>query len=203
MIKISDFINRFSETPVFHENIQPWELTNNLEGLIIEIILKLGSDYNISNGIAIHKSAIIENGAVLKAPVIVSEQCYISSYAYLRGPIFLDRHVKIGPVCEIKQSIIFEKTTIAHFNYIGNSIIGSNVNFEAGSIAANHFNERTNKEISILHNNYIIKTNTEKFGSLVGDNCKVGANAVLSPGSILNRDKVIGRLELVDQLSKK
>jgi bifunctional N-acetylglucosamine-1-phosphate-uridyltransferase/glucosamine-1-phosphate-acetyltransferase GlmU-like protein len=203
MIKISDFINRFSETALYQEKLQPWELINSLTEILNDIISRLDSGYSITNGIAIHKSAIIENGAVLKAPVIVSEHCFISAYAYLRGPIFLDRLVKIGPACEIKQSIIFEKTAMAHFNYIGNSIIGSNVNFEAGSIAANHFNERTNKEIFVLHNHNIIQTNTEKFGSLVGDNCKVGANAVLSPGTILDKNTLVGRLELIDQLNKK
>ncbi|MDZ7614087.1 MAG: hypothetical protein U5K51_10655 [Flavobacteriaceae bacterium] len=45
----------------------------------------------------------------------------------------------------------------------------------------------------------LIQTNTEKFGSLVGDGCKIGANAVLSPGTILSKNTVVKRLELVDQ----
>ena len=53
----------------------------------------------------------------------------------------MDKSVKIGPSSEVKSSIICFETAIAHLNYIGNSIIGQNVNFEAGSIAANHYNE--------------------------------------------------------------
>jgi acetyltransferase-like isoleucine patch superfamily enzyme len=45
-----------------------------------------------------------------------------------------------------------------------------------------------------------MKTTTEKFGSLVGDNCKIGANAVLSPGKILIPGIVVKRLELIEQL---
>ncbi|MFZ5789309.1 MAG: hypothetical protein ACOY3L_01285 [Pseudomonadota bacterium] len=33
----------------------------------------------------------------------------------------------------------------------------------------------------------------------MGDRCRIGANAVLSPGTILAPDSVVGRLTLVDQ----
>lgn len=92
------------------------------------------------------------------------------------------------------------KSAIAHFNYIGNSLIGENVNFEAGSICANHFNERIDQIISVKFNGETIITNSEKFGSLVGDNSRIGANAVLSPGTILNKNSMVKRLELVEQL---
>jgi hypothetical protein len=67
---------------------------------------------------------------------------------------------------------------------------------EAGSIIANHFNERTNKEIF---------PGVTKFGALVGDGCKIGANAVLSPGTILEKNSVVARAELINQndMSKK
>jgi hypothetical protein len=38
-----------------------------------------------------------------------------------------------------------------------------------------------------------------KFGALVGDHSKIGANAVLSPGSILKPESVVKRLELIEQ----
>ena len=91
--------------------------------------------------------------------------------------------------------------TVAYNQRIGRSlIIGSNVNFEAGSVAANHYNERENKIISVLYEDEIIITGIKKFGSLVGDACKVGANAVLSPGTILKKGTVVKRLELIEQL---
>jgi acetyltransferase-like isoleucine patch superfamily enzyme len=73
------------------------------------------------------------------------------------------------------------------------------VNFEAGSIAANHYNERISKRISVLYKSEIIDTGVEKFGSLVGDNSKIGANAVLSPGTILEKNTIVKRLELIEQ----
>lgn len=200
MIIINDFIKDFSLIFPGQKQLLPWEITNKLKNIIVNLIQNLNADFDINDGVAIHKTAIIETGAVIKTPAIIGKNCVVSANAYFREGVYLDHSVKIGPGCEIKNSIIFSETAIAHFNYIGNSIIGSNVNFEAGSIAANHFNERISKKISMLYNSEIIETNVEKFGSLVGDNSKIGANAVLSPGTILEKASIVKRLELVEQV---
>jgi NDP-sugar pyrophosphorylase family protein len=202
MITIDDFINSFSATFPKLRNLQPWAITEDLKNILESIIANLDNEYNIKDGVAIHKSAKVEKGAVIKKPAIIGMNCWVSANAYFRAGVYLVSSVKIGPGCEIKNSIICSGTSIAHFNYIGNSIIGRNVNFEAGSIAANHFNERISKEISVLHNTEIIKTGVKKFGSLVGDNSKVGANAVLSPGTILEKNTIVKRLELIEQIKE-
>ena len=197
---IDHFIEDFSKTFTDLSPSEPWNITNDLKTIIEKIILNLGDDYIIQDNIAIHKSAIIENNVTIKKPAIIGKNCYIGANAYFREGVYLDQLVKIGPGCEIKSSIICSNTAIAHFNYIGNSIIGRNINFEAGSIAANHYNERTNKKISVLYDSQIIETNSDKFGSLVGDNSRIGANAVLSPGTILVKNSIVKRLELIEQV---
>jgi len=197
---IDHFIEDFSKTFTDLSPSEPWNITNDLKTIIEKMILNLGDDYIIQDNIAIHKSAIIENNVTIKKPAIIGENCYIGANAYFREGVYLDQSVKIGPGCEIKSSIICSNTAIAHFNYIGNSIIGRNINFEAGSIAANHYNERTNKKISVLYDSQIIETNSDKFGSLVGDNSRIGANAVLSPGTILVKNSIVKRLELIEQV---
>ncbi|EPR67065.1 DapH/DapD/GlmU-related protein [Cyclobacterium qasimii] len=200
MINIEAYIDGFNL--LFPQCIskQPWEVINDLESIINEQIFNLSTEYSIENNVAIHKSATIEQGAIIKGSAIISENCFIGANAYFRGPIYLGKSVKIGPGSEIKQAIILDHSAVAHFNYIGNSIIGKNINFEAGSICANHFNERQNKTIFIKHKGQLIDTKTEKFGSLVGDNSKIGANAVLSPGSILEANSIVKRLELIEQI---
>jgi UDP-N-acetylglucosamine diphosphorylase / glucose-1-phosphate thymidylyltransferase / UDP-N-acetylgalactosamine diphosphorylase / glucosamine-1-phosphate N-acetyltransferase / galactosamine-1-phosphate N-acetyltransferase len=199
MIITDDFINEFSLIFPDQQNLLPWEITDNLKEIILKRLLQLGEDYSISDGVAIHQTAVVERGAVLKSPAIIGPYCVVGANAYFREGVYLDQSVKIGPGCEIKNSIICSGTAIAHFNYIGNSIIGRNVNFEAGSIAANHYNERASKRIFVLYQSEVIDTGIEKFGSLVGDNSKIGANAVLSPGTILEKNTIVKRLELVEQ----
>jgi len=194
---ISGFNQWFS-----NNNIQPWEITCNLNDIIIEKIRSLENDFLINDKVAIHKTAIVEPGVILKPPIIIDKNCYIGSHSTLRNGVILRENVKIGTGCEIKNAIIFANSAIAHFNFIGDSIIGCNVNFEAGSITANHYNERKIKNIYVLIKSIITNTNVEKFGALVGDNSKIGANAVLSPGTILEKNTIVKRLELVEQIKE-
>ena len=200
MIDIKQYIRSPKLAFLQDNNLQPWEIIDNLGNILLQHIKTLGSDYKIENNIAIHKTATIEQGVTLKGTIIISENCFIGSHAYLRGPIFLSNSVTIGPGSEIKQSILFDRTAVAHFNYIGNSILGQNINFEAGSLCANHYNERQDKRIFVKHNDQRIDTKTEKFGSLIGDNSKIGANAVLSPGKILEKNTIVKRLELIETI---
>jgi len=199
MIDIRDFIADIPFYDRLKKFTSPWEITTNLKEIILDILPLLGTDFEIENDVAIHKSSIVEQGVTFKHPTIVMENCHIGAHAYFREGVFLDRSVKIGPSTEIKGSLIFSNTAIAHLNYVGNSIIGSNVNFEAGSIAANHYNERTVKEIVLNFEGEIIPTGVNKFGALVGDNSRIGANAVLSPGTLLKKNTIVKRLELVEQ----
>lgn len=198
-IIISDYISGISILPTAFQKKAPWEITENIDEIIGQI-LSTQKEYVIKDGVAIHQSAKIEQNVVLKGPIIISAGVSIGANAYLRGPIILDQRVHIGAGSEIKQSIIFSGTAVAHFNYIGNSIIGSDVNFEAGSVAANHYNEREDKIISVKIGDQIINTGIKKFGSLLGDGSRVGANAVLSPGTILPKKSMVKRLELVEQV---
>jgi UDP-N-acetylglucosamine diphosphorylase / glucose-1-phosphate thymidylyltransferase / UDP-N-acetylgalactosamine diphosphorylase / glucosamine-1-phosphate N-acetyltransferase / galactosamine-1-phosphate N-acetyltransferase len=67
-------------------------------------------------------------------------------------------------------------------------------------VLANHFNERDQKAISLLIGGRIVATGVEKFGALVGDGSRIGANAVTTPGTLLPPRSVVGRLALVDQV---
>jgi len=201
MISINGFIENFSDFNS-DESLQPWEIIDNLEVILDEKFIHLDDDFIISGDTAIHKTVVVEQNVIFNGKIIIGKNSFIGANAYLRGPIYIGENVKIGPGSEIKQSIIFNDTAVAHFNYIGNSIIGNSINFEAGSICANHYNERKDKTISVLFNTEIIKTNTQKFGALVGDHSRIGANAVLSPGTILNKESIVKRLELVEQLKE-
>jgi NDP-sugar pyrophosphorylase family protein len=198
MFNIQNYVENFPLRTYL--NSYPWNVTNDIELILYEEIKKLSSDFNISDGIAIHKSAIIENGVVLKPPIIVNQNCFIGANAYLRNGVYLSGEVVIGPCCEIKSSLILSKSVVAHFNFIGDTIIGNRVNIEAGAILANHHNDRVEKEIFVLIDGKEFATGVTKFGSFIGDDTKIGANAVLNPGTILPKNTIVKRLQLVDQL---
>jgi UDP-N-acetylglucosamine diphosphorylase / glucose-1-phosphate thymidylyltransferase / UDP-N-acetylgalactosamine diphosphorylase / glucosamine-1-phosphate N-acetyltransferase / galactosamine-1-phosphate N-acetyltransferase len=199
MISINDYTTSFQRVFPTHLLKSPWNITQKIEEIILEKLKTCGEEFTVNGSVAIHKTSKIEEGAVLKGPLIISENCFVAAHAYLRAGVFLDRNVIVGPGCEVKSTIIFERSTLAHFNFAGDTIIGAGVNLEAGSILANHHNDRENKEIFILVDGNVSPTGSQKFGALIGDHTKIGANAVLSPGTILKPKSVVGRLELVKQ----
>ncbi|PWB27218.1 DapH/DapD/GlmU-related protein [Flavobacterium sp. HTF] len=202
MITIKKFVENINYYFPDHSHNSPWELVEQLGGILLKVIAGLSYEYHIEGNIAIHKKAVVEKNVSFKGIIIISENCFVGANSYLRGPILLGKNVTIGPGAEIKQSFISDNSIVAHFNYIGNSIIGQNINFEAGSICANHYNERENKQISVKYKDVVYLTNSEKFGSLIGDHSKIGANAVLSPGTILVKNTIVKRLELIQQLKE-
>lgn len=52
--------------------------------------------------------------------------------AYLRGGVWLERSCVVGPGAELKSSFLFDGSKLAHFNFVGDSIVGCEVNLEAG-----------------------------------------------------------------------
>jgi UDP-N-acetylglucosamine diphosphorylase / glucose-1-phosphate thymidylyltransferase / UDP-N-acetylgalactosamine diphosphorylase / glucosamine-1-phosphate N-acetyltransferase / galactosamine-1-phosphate N-acetyltransferase len=199
MINIIDFNKTFSKLFPEQSDQEPWEVIGNLQAILRDKIKALSSDFVVKSDIAIHKTARIEEHCVIKGPAIIGDGVFIGAHAYLRGGVYLDMGTVIGPGCEIKTSIILSGTSLAHFNFAGDSIIGSNVNMEAGSVIANHFNERKDKTIFVLVNEKPQRINSSKFGALIGDGTRIGANAVLSPGTILEPNSIVKRLELVEQ----
>ncbi len=180
----------------------PWEATSRAAELVREWLHGLGDGYRLRGGAAIHRTATVEAGVTLKGPVVVSAGCFVAAHAYLRGGVFLAEGVIVGPACEVKSSFLFGGTTLAHFNFVGDSLLGAGVNLEAGAVLANHYNERTLKDIFVLADGRILPTGVQKFGALVGDGTRVGANAVTSPGTILPPRSVVKRLELVAQVKE-
>lgn len=202
LLNLSEYIGTFSASPLARfVNHNPWDFTTNASMIVLELIGMLANtdEYKIGNNIAIHKSAEIETGVTLKGPLIIGPGCFIANSAYLRGGNWLESNCILGPGVELKSSYMFSGSKLAHFNFVGDSILGSSVNLEAGSIIANYRNERENKDIFVRHKNALINTGTDKFGALIGDECRIGANAVIAPGTLMMRNTVLARLALFDQ----
>jgi NDP-sugar pyrophosphorylase family protein len=177
----------------------PWELTGEAIGIVERLLSRLEQNYTVRDNVAVHRTSIVESGVIIKGPAIVGPGCYIAATAYLRGGCWLEANCIIGPGAELKSSFVFSGSKLAHFNFVGDSILGREVNLEAGSIIANYRNEQDNPTFSFTHKGQLIETGVIKFGALVGDRTKIGANAVIAPGAILAPATIVGRLALVDQ----
>jgi NDP-sugar pyrophosphorylase family protein len=189
---IIDYVAGIGATPIAPwAGVQPDELTAQAAAVVEELLSSLASgEYRIAGGIAVHAAATVEPGATLKAPLVLSRGVLVAAGAYLRGGCWLGEGCVVGPGAELKSSFVFADSTLAHFNFVGDSILGSDVNLEAGAVVCNHRNERGTAGLPAT---------ARRFGALVGDGSRIGANAVLAPGTLLRPNSIVGRLELVDQ----
>jgi bifunctional UDP-N-acetylglucosamine pyrophosphorylase/glucosamine-1-phosphate N-acetyltransferase len=87
---------------------------------------------------------------------------------------------------EIKNSIVMRGSNIPHHNYVGDSIIGEDCNFGAGTKIANLRLDK--KDISIAS----IQTKKRKFGAIIGDGVQTGINASINVGSLIGDHTYIG-----------
>jgi len=198
-IVIEHYVARWSASPFAGLTDPPWRITEQAEALISAAILALDSEYRTIDGVAVHRTATVEAGAIVKGPAIIGPNCFVAASAYLRGGVFLDDDCIIGPGAELKTSFMFAGSKLAHFNFVGDSILGSGVNLEAGSIIANYRNELEDKAIRIRLDGGVIETGVQKFGALLGDGVRIGANAVIAPGAILAPGSRLARMALLDQ----
>jgi NDP-sugar pyrophosphorylase family protein len=186
--------------PAPYRGRAPWQLTAQSAALVRTLLAeRAGDEFVVTEEIAVHRTAIIEPGAVLKGPLIVGRGCWIAAGAYLRGGCWLGERCILGPGAELKSSLMFAGSKLAHFNFVGDSILGRDVNLEAGAVVCNYRNERGDKEIRVRVDGRAIATGVDKFGALIGDGARIGANAVLAPGTVLAPGIVVPRAWAIDQ----
>jgi len=181
-VNIADFVVSFQHARFARwHGLSPWALTTQSSTVVRALLAgPSANEYIIAEEIAVHRSATVESGAVLKGPLVVGANSFIAANAYLRGGVWLADKCIVGPGAEMKSSFAFGGTKLAHFNFVGDSVLGEDVNLEAGSIVCNYRNERSSKEILARLGADLFGTGVEKFGSLIGDGARIGANAVPS-----------------------
>lgn len=200
MIRLTDYIADISQSPLAPwVDLAPWALVSQAPVVVRQLLAQLpADDYLIENEIAVHRTATVEPGALLKGPLIIGAECFIASGALLRGGCWVDAHCIIGPGAELKTTFMFSGSKLAHFNFVGDSVLGHGINLEAGSIVANYRNERVDKEVLVRVDGVLQRTGCDKFGALLGDQSRIGANAVLAPGAVLAPASVVGRGQVFD-----
>lgn len=142
----------------------------------------------------ISPSAVIGKNTVIEGNVYIGDNCQIGPNNVLRGPLNLEKNVKTGAFCEIKNSIVGEGTHF-HSGYIGDSIIGENCRFGAGFITANRRIDRRNIMATVKGKK--MDTGLTYLGAIIGNNSRFGIHAGTMPGVLIGSNCVVGPGTLV------
>lgn len=141
------------------------------------------------NRIQIGKGVFIESGTMIKGPSIIGDYTEVRQGAYIRGNCLIGSNCVIGHTTEVKHSIFLDGSKAGHFAYIGDSILGRNVNLGAGTKLANL--RFSSGNVSIKIEDISINTGMRKLGAIIGDNSQTGCNSVTNPGALIGLYSII------------
>ena len=157
----------------------------------------------IEDGVTIKGTIVIKNGAIIKSgsyiegPAFIDEGAVVGPNCYIRKYTYLGKKSKVGNACEIKNSIIGDNTHAAHLSYIGDTIIGENCNFGAGTKTANLRLDKKTVPINIKGKRE--DSGRRKMGIIVGDNVETGIGALIMPGIKIGCNSWIGSGTIVNE----
>ncbi len=145
--------------------------------------------YLFDDKIIIGAGSVVEPGALIKGPTIIGANTEIRQGAYMRGNCLVGRGCVVGHTTEIKDSIMLDGAKAGHFAYIGDSILGKDVNLGAGTKLANL--KMIPGKIIITVNRKHHKTGRRKLGAILGDRTETGCNSVVSPGTLMGPRSIV------------
>jgi NDP-sugar pyrophosphorylase family protein len=133
--------------------------------------------------IHIEEDCVLEPGCYIQGPCHLGAGTHVRHGAYLRGYVLTGRGCVIGHASEVKNALFCDGAKAAHFAYVGDSLLGHEVNLGAGTKCANlRFDHQ---ELAIHTPGQVYKTGIRKLGAVIGDFSQLGCNSVTSPGTFL------------------
>ena len=88
---------------------------------------------------------------------------------------------RVGNFVEVKKSKIGRNSKINHLSYVGDAVIGKNVNIGAGTITCNYDGKKKNK--TKISDGAFIGSNTSLIAPI-----KIGKRAIVGAGSVLTKN---------------
>ncbi len=196
MLKPADLfdLTRTEHAAIFAGCEYPWDALRQLAAYLAANLRP--ALHNRCEGVAyigervfIGQGTLVEDGAMIKGPAIIGRNCQIRHNAYIRDCVIIGDDCIVGNSCEVKNSLLFNHAVAAHFNYVGDSILGHKAHVGAGTKISNF--KLAGGNIAVEIEGRRLDTGLRKFGALLGDHTEIGCNAVLNPGSIIGRRSVL------------
>jgi NDP-sugar pyrophosphorylase family protein len=142
-----------------------------------------------ASSIVVCENAVIEAGAYIAGPAFIGPGATVRHGAYIRGSVYLATGSLVGHTTECKGALFLPLAKAAHFNYVGDSILGYDCNLGAGTKLANLKINQTSITVSLY--NKKIDTGLKKFGAILGNRSQTGCNSVTNPGTIMLPESVL------------
>jgi NDP-sugar pyrophosphorylase family protein len=177
-----EWINRFRD---------PVELLNNIESLFEKLqtttILGEVAPNAVLNGpVHVGAGSVIHPHVTIDGPAIIGENVSIRSHAQIRNHVYLGSNAVVGHSADIKRSFCLNGSKIQDGTFTGDSVLGVAARIGSGAILANRKFNQT--EVKYKNDEgQVVGSGREFFGAVIGMYSRIGANAVLSPGTLIGQ----------------
>ncbi len=146
---------------------------------------KIGRECVIENGSVIENSVIRDNVHIKPYCVIeesiVCNNCAIGPFAHLRPLTELSNSVRIGNFVETKKVKIGKRSKASHLTYLGDAVLGEDVNVGCGTITCNYDGYQKNE--TIVGDRVFIGSDVQLVAPV-----KVGDDALIAAGTTVTKD---------------
>lgn len=182
----------FIENTIFENCEYIWEPLSKINEYLDEKIVKpnikinkaeVGEYFSIKGNYYIDEGTKIGANVCIEGPVIIGKNVQIQSGALIRPGTIIGDNAVVGHGSEIKHAILQNKAKVASLAFVGDSILGKSARIGSGVILANRRFDQKNIEIKLQGKKY--DTGSDFFGSIIGDNSRMGANSVGLPGTCI------------------
>ncbi len=169
----------------------PWSLIDAnkllLSGMESKVEGVVEEGVHMTGTVVIGEGSVVKSGVYIEGPVMIGKNCKIGPNCYLRPGTTIGNYCHVGQAVEVKNSIFFDHSNCAHLSYVGDSVIGFNVNLGAGFITANLRHD--NAHVKSIVKGKLIDTGRRKLGVIVGDNVHTGIHTSVYPGRKIWNDR--------------
>ncbi|MCL2029822.1 MAG: glucose-1-phosphate thymidylyltransferase [Deltaproteobacteria bacterium] len=155
------------------------------DSLIRDAALIMPGTVLADDGLEIGAGALVEGGAFLKGPAVIGPRSEVRHGAYVRGSVWSAPGAVIGHATEAKNTLLLPGAKAGHFAYLGDSLLGREVNLGAGTKLANF--KMTDRPYLYRVDGQELEVRRRKLGAVLGDGSVTGCNAVTNPGVLLGR----------------
>lgn len=178
----------------------PWQGLINLKSNMKKLLAEVGPRFpqgGLPAGVVVKGDVHIEDDAHIEENTFLQGPCYIAAGAevrfgaYIRGDVYVGAKAVVGHDTEVKHSILLPGAKAAHFAYVGDSILGRDVNLGAGTKLANVRADMGKQHLKLTIDGVEYSSGLRKFGAIMGNGVSIGCNSVTNPGTLIGRDCLI------------
>jgi bifunctional UDP-N-acetylglucosamine pyrophosphorylase/glucosamine-1-phosphate N-acetyltransferase len=109
----------------------------------------------------------------------IDADCEVGPFARIRPETHLQQGAKVGNFVEIKKAEIGKGSKVNHLSYVGDTVMGDNVNVGAGTITCNY--DGANKHQTTIGNDVFIGSDTQLVAPVsIADGVTIGAGATVT-----------------------